>query len=141
AGISGLATAREIGGRRPDGTVVVVEKEAAVARHQTGRNSGVVHAGLYYAPGSLKARLCARGRLLLQEFCAERGLAYEECGKVVVARDDTELPALREIESRARANGVLGLRSLTAAGLTELEPHAAGVAALHSPHTAVVDFT
>jgi L-2-hydroxyglutarate oxidase LhgO len=141
AGIIGLATAREIKRRRPDAAVVVVEKEAAVARHQTGRNSGVVHAGLYYAPGSLKARLCARGRLLLQEFCVERGLAYEECGKVVVARDDKELPALRSIESRAQANGVPGLRWLTAEALTALEPHAAGVAALHSPHTAIVDFT
>jgi L-2-hydroxyglutarate oxidase LhgO len=141
AGIIGLATAREIKRRRPDATVTVVDKEFAVGRHQTGHNSGVVHAGLYYAPGSLKAQLCTRGRLLLREFCTERDLPYEECGKVVVARDETELPALRAIEARATANGVPGLKWLTAAELGELEPHAAGVAALHSPHTAIVDFT
>ena len=141
AGIIGLATAREIRRRHPDAEVTVVDKEAAVARHQTSHNSGVVHAGLYYAPGSLKARLCTRGRLLLRQFCAEQDLAYEECGKVVVARDDGELPALRPIEARAAANGVPGLRWLDAAQLAEIEPHAAGVAALHSPHTAIVDFT
>jgi L-2-hydroxyglutarate oxidase LhgO len=141
AGIIGLATAREIRQRRPDTVVTVVDKELAVGRHQTGHNSGVVHAGLYYAPGSLKARLCTRGRLLLQEFCAERALPYEACGKVVVARDDSELPALRAIEARATANGVPGLRWLSASGLAEIEPHAAGVAALHSPHTAIVDFS
>jgi L-2-hydroxyglutarate oxidase LhgO len=141
AGIIGLATAREIKRRRPESTVTVVDKELAVARHQTGHNSGVVHAGLYYTPGSLKATLCTRGRLLLREFCAERNLPYEECGKVVVARDDTELPALREIEARATANGVPDLKWITAAELAELEPHAAGVAAVHSPHTAIVNFT
>jgi L-2-hydroxyglutarate oxidase LhgO len=118
----------------------VVDKEAAVGRHQTSHNSGVVHAGLYYAPGSLKAQLCARGRLLLQELCAQAGLAYEECGKVVVARDETELPALAEIERRATANQVPGLRRLTAAELRDIEPHAAGVAALHSPRTAIVEY-
>jgi L-2-hydroxyglutarate oxidase LhgO len=140
AGIIGLATGREIKRRRPEATVTIVDKELAVGRHQTGHNSGVVHAGLYYAPGSLKARLCTRGRLLLHAFCAERDLSYEECGKVVVARDDSELPALRAIEARATANGVPDLRWLTAPELAEIEPHAAGVAALHSPHTAIVDF-
>jgi L-2-hydroxyglutarate oxidase LhgO len=111
-----------------------------VGRHQTSHNSGVVHAGLYYAPGSLKARLCARGRHLLQQFCAEHGIPYEECGKLVVARADGEVPALRAIESRAAANGVPGLRWCTADELRQIEPHAAGVAALHSPHTAIVDF-
>ena len=141
AGIIGLATAREIKRRRPEATVTVVDKEFAVGRHQTGHNSGVVHAGLYYTPGSLKARLCTRGRLLLREFCAERNLPYEECGKVVVARDDTELTALRAIEARATANGVPDMKWITATELAELEPHAAGVAAVHSPHTAIVDFT
>jgi L-2-hydroxyglutarate oxidase LhgO len=141
AGIIGLATAREIGRRRPDAAVTVVDKELAVGRHQTGHNSGVVHAGLYYTPGSLKAALCTRGRLLLRDFCVARDLPYEECGKVVVARDDRELPALRNIEARATANGVPGLKWLSAPELAELEPHAAGVAALHSPHTAIVDFT
>jgi L-2-hydroxyglutarate oxidase LhgO len=141
AGIIGLATARELRRRRPDAAVTVVDKETAVARHQTGHNSGVVHAGLYYAPGSLKAQLCTKGRLLLRRFCAEQNLAYEECGKVVVARHDGELPALRGIEARAAANGVPDLRWLDATELAEIEPHAAGVAALHSPHTAIVDFT
>ena len=87
----------------------MVEKESGVGRHQTSHNSGVVHAGLYYRPGSLKARLCTRGRVLLREFCLEQGLPYEECGKVVVARTDAEVPALRQIEARADANGGAGL--------------------------------
>jgi L-2-hydroxyglutarate oxidase LhgO len=141
AGILGLATARELSRRDPDVQVTVVEKESAVAQHQTSHNSGVVHAGLYYPPGSLKARLCTEGRGLLKDFCAERGLVFEECGKVVVARDPSELPALRQLESRSVANAVPGLRWLGPAELAELEPHAAGVAAIHSPHTAIVDFT
>lgn len=100
-----------------------------------------MHAGLYYQPGSLKARLCSRGRRLMQDFCAAHDLPYEECGKVVVARTHDELPALREIEARAQANGVPGLRWLSGEALREIEPHAAGVAAVHSPHTAIVDFT
>ncbi len=140
AGIVGLATARELSRRRPDATVTVVDKETEVARHQTSRNSGVVHAGLYYQPGSLKARLCTRGRQMLQGYCDEHGLAFEECGKLVVARDDSELKALDDIEARARANGVPGLRRLGREQIPEIEPHARGVAALHSPHTAIVDF-
>ncbi len=111
-----------------------------MAVHQTGHNSGVVHAGLYYAPGSLKARLCTRGRLLLREYCAERNLPYDERGKLVVARGETELPALREIESRARENGVPGLRAFAAGEIEGIEPNVVGVAALHSPHTAIVDY-
>lgn len=141
AGIVGLATAREIVRRHPDATVTVVDKEDRVAAHQTSHNSGVVHAGIYYEPGSLKARLCTRGRLLLQRFCADHGLAYDECGKVVVATGAGEVPALRAIEARATANGVPGLRWLDRAELNEIEPHAAGVAGLHSPHTAIVSFT
>jgi L-2-hydroxyglutarate oxidase LhgO len=141
AGIIGLATARELQRRLPDTRVSVVEKEAGPARHQTGHNSGVVHAGVYYPAGSLKARLCTRGRVLLHEFCTEHDIAYEECGKVIVARDETELPALAGIEARATANAVPGLRRLSRAELAELEPHATGVAALHSPRTAIVDFT
>ena len=140
AGIVGLATAREIKRRRPQDEVVVLEKEGAVARHQTSHNSGVVHAGLYYQPGSLKAQLCARGRMLLKEYCEEHGLPYVECGKVVVACDESEIPALRRLEERATANGVPGLRWVDRAGLAEIEPHARGVAALHSPRTAIVDF-
>ena len=140
AGIIGLATARDITRRRPDADVTVVDKEAAVATHQTSHNSGVVHAGVYYEPGSLKARLCSRGRGMLKEFCAAEGLDYVECGKVVVAGREEELPALRRIEARATANGVPGLKWLGASELAEIEPHAAGVAALHSPHTAIVSF-
>jgi L-2-hydroxyglutarate oxidase LhgO len=139
-GILGLAVGRELVRRRPGVRVVVLEKEDRLAAHQTGHNSGVVHAGLYYAPGSLKARLCTRGRGLLREFCAEHGLTYDECGKLVVARRDGELPALREIERRATENGVPGLRRLTGAELSGIEPAAVGAAALHSPHTAIVDF-
>jgi L-2-hydroxyglutarate oxidase LhgO len=119
---------------------VLLEKETALAQHQTGRNSGVVHAGLYYEPGSLKARLCRRGAELLRTFCAEQGLAYEECGKVLVATREEELPRLERALERARANGVdaelIGHRRLR-----EVEPHAAGLAALHSPRTAIVDYT
>jgi L-2-hydroxyglutarate oxidase LhgO len=125
---------------RPDAAVTVLDKEDRIAAHQTGHNSGVAHAGLYYPPGSLKARLCRRGVGLLAAFCAERGLPYDECGKVVVARTDAEVGPLREIERRATENGVPGLRWLDRHGLGEVEPHAAGVAALHSPHTAIVDF-
>jgi L-2-hydroxyglutarate oxidase LhgO len=141
AGIVGLATAREIFRRRPEATVTVVDKEGSVACHQTSHNSGVVHSGIYYQPGSLKARLCVEGRGLLKEFCASHGLAYEECGKVVVARSEAEVPALRQIEARGAANGVRALRWLGPEELAEIEPHAAGVAALHSPSTAIVDFT
>jgi L-2-hydroxyglutarate oxidase LhgO len=140
AGIVGLAVARRLAQLRPDARITVVDKETDVAVHQTGHNSGVVHAGLYYAPGSLKARLCTRGRGLLREFCAGHGLPYDECGKVVIARGDDELPALREIERRATENGVPGLRRLSGTELTEVEPAAVGAAALHSPHTAIVDY-
>ncbi|MER7545474.1 L-2-hydroxyglutarate oxidase [Actinomadura sp.] len=140
AGILGLAIARRLTETRPDVTVTVLDKEDRVAAHQTGRNSGVAHAGLYYAPGSLKATLCRRGIALLKEYCTDRNLPYVECGKVVVARDASEVAALDEIERRAAANGVPGLRRLPGGGLREIEPHAAGVAALHSPTTAIVDF-
>ena len=140
AGIVGMAVAHRLAQLRPDARITVVDKEDDVAVHQTGHNSGVVHAGLYYPPGSLKAELCTRGRLLLREFCAGHGLAYEECGKLVVARDAGEVPALDEIERRATANGVPGLRRLSGEQLREVEPEAVGAAALHSPRTAIVDF-
>jgi (S)-2-hydroxyglutarate dehydrogenase len=139
-GILGLALARLVVREEPDADVVVLEKEHAVALHQTGRNSGVVHAGLYYEPGSLKARLCRRGMGLLQAFCAEHGIAYEECGKVVVATEERELEPLGRIHARAEANGVPDLALIDRARLRELEPHAAGIAALHSPRTAIADF-
>ena len=140
AGILGLAVARRIGEVAPDATVTVLEKEQAIARHQTGRNSGVVHAGLYYSPGSLKAQLCRRGVALLEPYCAERGLPYERCGKLVVALDVGELDRLRELERRATANGVPRLRWVERDELQELEPHAAGIAGLHSPTTAITDY-
>jgi len=139
-GIIGLAVARELGRRRPDLRVVVLEKEREVASHQTGRNSGVVHAGVYYAPGSLKATLCRRGVGLLGAYCAERGLPWQECGKLVVAVEEAELPRLAELERRATANGVPGLRLLDAPGLRQVEPAATGIAALHSPSTAITDY-
>jgi (S)-2-hydroxyglutarate dehydrogenase len=140
AGILGLAVAREVLLRRPGARVVVFEREADPGQHQTARNSGVIHAGIYYAPGSLKARLCVEGARDLYAYCAERGIAHERCGKVIVALDASELPALDELERRGRANGVPELRRLTADELGELEPAAAGIAALHSPHTGIVDF-
>src|SRR5579871_1558108 len=124
----------------PDVVVTVLEKEPDVALHQTGRNSGVVHAGVYYAPGSLKATLCRRGMDLLRDYCAAHSVPYLECGKVIVARDAGELPRLDEIERRARANGVPGLRRLSAHELREIEPHVVGAAGLHSPRTAITDF-
>ncbi len=140
AGIVGLAVARRLSQLMPGAEVTVLDKENRVAAHQTGHNSGVVHAGLYYAPGSLKATLCRRGMALLKEYCAEKDLPYTECGKLVVAVDDTERAALDRIRQRATENGVTGLISVDAAGIRELEPHAAGVEALHSPHTAITDF-
>jgi L-2-hydroxyglutarate oxidase LhgO len=137
AGIVGLAVARELS-RQAE--VTVVDKEDRVGAHQTSHNSGVAHAGLYYPPGSLKAELCRRGRPLLAAYCAERGLPYDTCGKLVVARDESEAGRLAEIERRAVANQVPGLRRLDPAGIARIEPHARGVAALHSPETAIVDF-
>ena len=139
-GIVGLAAARAVQRARPGAEVVVFEKETAVGLHQTGRNSGVVHAGLYYEPGSLKARLCRRGVELTRAYCSERGLPYEECGKVVVATRPDELTRLAELHERAEANGVPGVALLSEHDLRAIEPHAAGIAALHSPHTAITDF-
>lgn len=140
AGIVGLAVARRLGEVESAEGLIVLDKESEVAAHQTGHNSGVAHAGLYYAPGSLKAKLCRRGIELLQAYCGQRGIAYEECGKLVVARHAGELEPLGEIQRRATANGVPGLRRLGPAEMLEVEPYVRGVAALHSPHTAIVDF-
>ena len=139
-GIIGTAVARRLLAQQPDAVVTVLEKEDRLAAHQTGRNSGVVHAGLYYEPGSLKATLCRRGVALLREFCAEHGLPYDEVGKVLVALDGAEEQRLGAIAERARANGVPGVRVIDRAELHELEPHVAGIAALHSPTTAIVDY-
>ena len=137
AGIVGLATAVElVHGLK----LVVLDKETAVAAHQTGHNSGVIHAGLYYKPGSLKAQTATEGSRLMIEFCQEHSLHYELCGKVVVALNDAELPRLEELYRRGTANGVPGLRKLTAEQVRELEPHAMGIAGLHSPRTGIVDY-
>ncbi len=140
AGIIGLAVARRLTQLRPEAVVTVLEKEDAIATHQTGRNSGVAHAGIYYAPGSLKAELCRRGVGLLRAYCEERGVRYVECGKVVVALDEGELDRLRELERRGSANGVPGVRWLGQNELRELEPNVAGIAGLHSPTTAITDY-
>ena len=139
-GIVGLAVARELTRRFPGIEVTVFDKEDRVAAHQSGHNSGVVHAGIYYTPGSLKARLCLRGGTLLREFCAEHGIRLRELGKLVVASSDAELDGLAEIERRALANGVPGIRRVSKAEIGQIEPHVRGAAALHSPHTASVDF-
>jgi L-2-hydroxyglutarate oxidase LhgO len=138
AGIVGLAVARHLASSGVP--VVVFEKEPVIAAHQTGHNSGVVHAGIYYAPGSAKATMCRRGVELLRDYCAGHSLAWDERGKLVVARNEAETVKLRELERRAAANGVPGVRWLSGAELRELEPDVAGVAALLSPTTAIVDF-
>ena len=139
-GILGTAVAVRLSETGAFDQVTVLEKEAALAQHQTGRNSGVVHAGLYYQPGSLKAQLCRRGVGMLREFCTEHGVAYAEIGKVLVALDDMEAGRLSAIEERARRNGVPGIHRLGPAGLRDLEPHVVGVAGLHSPSTAIADY-
>jgi 2-hydroxyglutarate dehydrogenase len=140
AGIIGLAVARELLARDPDRTVTVLEREDDVGFHQTGHNSGVLHAGIYYAPGSLKARLCVEGARELYDYCEARGLPARRSGKLIVALSEAERPGLDELERRGRANGVPGLRRIPGAAIAELEPHVTGVEALHSPATAVVDF-
>lgn len=140
AGIVGLALARHILRLRPDLRVTVLEKEPRVAAHQSGRNSGVVHAGLYYRPGSLKAALCRRGAGLLRDYCAEHGISYVERGKLLVARGPHESARLDGLAGRARANEVPGVRRLGPGEIREIEPHVRGHAALYSPTTAVTDF-
>jgi 2-hydroxyglutarate dehydrogenase len=139
-GILGLAVARELTRRGARLSVCVLEREGALATHQTGHNSGVIHAGVYYAPGSLKARLCVEGARELYEYCDQRAIASERCGKLIVATSAAELPRLEELKRRGIANGVTGLRLIDAAGIQELEPHARGIAALHSPDTGITDF-
>jgi L-2-hydroxyglutarate oxidase LhgO len=140
AGILGLAVARRLAELEPDATVTVLEKEQDIALHQTGRNSGVVHAGIYYAPGSLKATLCRRGVELLRAYCDDRDIPVEPCGKLVVALDESELGRLRELERRSKENGVPEMRWLERDELRDVEPHAAGIAGLHSPTTSITDY-
>ncbi|RYP85573.1 L-2-hydroxyglutarate oxidase [Nocardioides guangzhouensis] len=140
AGIVGLATVRELHRRHPGLRMAVLDKEDAVGRHQSGHNSGVLHAGVYYQPGSLKARLCVRGKTLMEEYAVEHGIPFESCGKLIVALDDSELGRLTSLLERGTANGVPGLREVGPEELREIEPHAAGVRALHSPGTGIIDF-
>jgi (S)-2-hydroxyglutarate dehydrogenase len=139
-GILGLAAARELLARRPGARLALLEREPKLASHQTGHTSGVVHAGIYYRPGSLKARLCVEGARELQAHCEQREISFDPNGKLIVAVEAADLPRLDELERRGRENGVAGLRRIGAEEIAEIEPHARGLAALHSPATAVVDF-
>src|SRR5437762_4570181 len=135
-GLVGLATAMALAGRGGL-RVTVLEAEDRLASHQSGHNSGVIHSGLYYKPGSLKAALCVEGSRALYRLCAEEGIAHERCGKLVVATSPDELPNLDELERRGRANGLTGVRRLSAAEIREIEPQAAGIAGLHVPETGI----
>ncbi len=139
-GIVGLATAWRLGERFPGARITVLEKESEVGRHQTGHNSGVLHCGLYYRPGSVKARLAVEGIRQMVAFCRENGVAHEVCGKLVVAADESEVPRLSALEERGAANGLEGLRRLGREEMREIEPHVGGVAALRVPQEGIVDY-
>ncbi|HSF58750.1 MAG TPA: L-2-hydroxyglutarate oxidase [Candidatus Binatia bacterium] len=139
-GIIGLATALKVLEIYPRTKLLILEKETQLARHQTGNNSGVIHSGLYYRPGSLKARSCVTGRKALIEFCDENAVPYELCGKVVVATSQEERPRLEELYRRGVANGLRGLEIISAERLKELEPHAVGIRGLHVPETGIIDY-
>ena len=139
-GILGLAVAREMLTRHPGASLCVLERESRLAAHQTSHSSGVIHAGIYYAPGSLKARLCVEGARLLYAYCEQAGIETRRNGKLIVATEESELPRLDELERRGRANEVPGLQRIGRDEIAEIEPHARGIAALHSPATGVVDF-
>ncbi|AXT86619.1 L-2-hydroxyglutarate oxidase [Aeromicrobium sp. A1-2] len=140
AGIIGLAVARELRSRHREATILVIDQADTVAAHQTGHNSGVIHGGIYYEPGSLKARMCVEGARLMYEYCQEHRIPHERCGKLIVALRDDELAGLDALERRGIANGVPGLRRVAQAEIREIEPAATGVAALHAPHTGIVDY-
>jgi L-2-hydroxyglutarate oxidase LhgO len=139
-GIIGMATAMRLSAKYPRQEVVVLEKEDTLAAHQSGHNSGVIHSGVYYAPGSLKAKNCVAGVQQLLRFCNENGISYELCGKVIDAADEEELPRLDELYRRGTANGVPGLEMIDGARLREIEPHAAGIRGLWSPETGIIDY-
>lgn len=140
AGIIGLATGREILQRRPETRLIVLEKESDIARHQTGHNSGVIHAGIYYKPGTLKARLCVAGGAELIRYCEEKSIPYQLCGKLIVATEEAELPRLQDLEHRAHQNGCQGIRMVDATELRQIAPHCLGIRALWSPNTGIVDY-
>ena len=139
-GIVGLATAYRLGERFPDARVAVYEKEDGVGRHQTGHNSGVLHCGLYYKPGTTKARLAVAGIRQMVEFCRENAIPHEVCGKLVVAADESEVARLESLLERGTANGLEGLRRLGPEEMREIEPHVGGVAALRVPQEGIVDY-
>jgi (S)-2-hydroxyglutarate dehydrogenase len=140
-GIVGLATALALKTQSPSLSVTVLEKEAELASHQTGHNSGVIHAGIYYKPGSYKAKLCVEGSRLLINFCEANGVPFDRCGKLIVATTEEELPALQTLYERGTANGIPGLEMVGPERIREIEPHARAVRALHSPVTAITDYT
>ncbi len=139
-GIVGLATARELSLRHPGWSLAVLEKEPGIAAHQTGHNSGVIHAGIYYKPGSLKAKACVAGHRAMIEFCEQNGLPYERCGKVIVALTQDELPRLQDLYECGMTNGVQGLELIGPERLCEIEPFATGIRAIYSPNTGIVDY-
>src|SRR5512133_2301785 len=138
-GIVGMATAMAISTSLHT-SLVVLEAEDHLAAHQTGHNSGVIHSGIYYKPGSLKARNCVEGRLAMYQFCEEHNIAHEHSGKVIIATREEELPALTRLEERGNANGIEGIKRLDPQGIKEYEPYAAGIAGLHVPVTGIVDY-
>ena len=138
-GILGLATAHELSRLHPHLSLTLLEKEEKLAQHQTGHNSGVLHSGIYYRPGSLKAENCREGKRRIEQFCAEEGISHEICGKVIVAVDETELPALENIYQRGVENGIL-CEMIEAQRLHELEPHVNGIKAIHVPEAGIVDY-
>lgn len=140
AGLVGLATGRELLRRYPDRRLAILEKEAVIASHQSGRNSGVIHSGIYYSPGSLKAQLCVEGALLLTTYCEERGIPYKRLGKLIVATKEAEMPRLDELFRRGQTNGVAGLTMVQAEDIPDVEPHARGLRAIHSPNTGIIDY-
>jgi L-2-hydroxyglutarate oxidase len=140
AGIIGLSAAMEAAARFPHLRLAVLEKESRVAEHQSGHNSGVIHSGIYYKPGSLKARMCVEGASLMLEFCRRHGIPFQICGKLIVATSQTELPRLEELQRRSRANNVQAVVSLEPEQLREIEPHSNGVRALHVPGTGITDY-
>ena len=140
AGIVGLATAYQLIQKRPGLQITILEKESHVAAHQTGHNSGVIHSGLYYKPGSLKATNCIRGYHLLIDFCEQESIPFEKCGKIVVATRPQQIPMLQTLHERGVQNGLDGLRSLTLEEMKEIEPHVHGVAGLRVPQTGIVNY-
>ncbi len=140
AGIVGLSTAMELTRRFPRLRTLVVEKEQQIAQHQTGHNSGVIHSGIYYKPGSLKARMCVEGARLMVEFCQTHSIPHQVCGKLIVATSEAELPRLRELQDRGQANGISGIRFLEREQLKEVEQHCGGFSALHVPTTGITDY-